>query len=222
MKTCLRLGAVYVLATMMSFGAAAAPRLPNILLILADDLGYGDVACYNPESKVPTPFLDRLASEGLRFTDAHSPCTVCTPTRYAVMTGQMPFRVPRGGTVFTGAGGPSLIAPERLTLPEMLKQRGYATAAFGKWHIGLTFYDHEGRPIHQGGLAGVRRIDYRRRIDGGPIDHGFDRFFGTACCPTTDWLYAFIDGDRIPAPPRTPLTSPSSPSIPTRWITGPG
>ena len=133
---------------------AASPSLPNVVIILADDLGYGDVHCYNPESKVPTPNLDRLAAQGMRFTDAHSPATVCTPSRYSLLTGQMAFRVPRGGTVFTGAGGPSLIAPERLTLAEMLKEKGYATAAVGKWHVGLTFYDHEGRPIHQGGLAG--------------------------------------------------------------------
>ncbi|MFN7625728.1 MAG: sulfatase-like hydrolase/transferase, partial [Pirellula sp.] len=88
---------------------------PNIVLILADDLGYGDVGCYNDQSKVATPNLDRLAREGMRFTDAHSPCTVCTPTRYGLLTGQMPFRVRNGGTVFAGVGGPSLIAPGRFT-----------------------------------------------------------------------------------------------------------
>jgi len=112
---------------------------PNILLILADDLGYGDVGCYNSESRIPTPNLDRLALEGMRFTDAHSPCTVCTPTRYGLLTGQMAFRVPNGGRVFTGTGGPSLIASDRMTLPRMLREQGYSTACFGKWHIGLTF-----------------------------------------------------------------------------------
>ena len=94
------------------------PSRPNILLILADDLGYGDVGCYNPDSRIPTPNLDQLAVEGMRFTDAHSPCTVCTPTRYSLMTGQMAFRVPNGGSVFTGAGGPSLISSDRMTLPK--------------------------------------------------------------------------------------------------------
>ncbi len=112
-----------------------AAEQPNILIILADDLGYGDVGCYNAESKVPTPHIDRLARAGMRFTDAHSPATVCTPTRYSLMTGQMAFRVPNGDTVFTGAGGPSLIAPGRVTLPEMLRKQGYATAAVGKWHV---------------------------------------------------------------------------------------
>ena len=146
---------------------------PSILLILADDLGYGDVRCYNDQSKVATPHLDRLAREGMRFTDAHSPATVCTPTRYSLMTGQMAFRVPNGGTVFTGVGGPSLIAPGRLTLPAMLKQQGYATAAVGKWHIGLTFRDQTGEPIHRGkDWKTVRRIDPfhapHRRRPGGP------------------------------------------------------
>ncbi|MHC4996544.1 MAG: sulfatase-like hydrolase/transferase, partial [Planctomycetota bacterium] len=164
---------------------------PNIVLILADDLGYGDVACYNPESKVPTPHLDRLAAQGMRFTDAHSPSTVCSPTRYSLMTGRMAFRTGMRG-VFTGAGGPCMIEPQRLTLPGMLRERGYDTAMFGKWHVGMTFYDHEGRPIHRGGLEPVKRIDYSRTVDGGPIHRGFNHFFGTVCCPTTDWLYACL------------------------------
>ncbi|MEM6473511.1 MAG: arylsulfatase, partial [Planctomycetota bacterium] len=189
-------------------------RPPNVVLILADDLGYGDVQCYNRESRIPTPSLNQLAKEGMRFTDAHSPCTACTPTRYSLMTGQMAFRITRGGTVFTGAGGPSLIKPERLTLPEMLRDAGYATACFGKWHIGLTFRDKDGIAIHSGASKAVSKIDYARRIDGGPLDHGFDRFFGTACCPTTDWLYAFIDGDRIPNPPAGQLDKRSLPKHP--------
>ncbi len=184
---------------------------PNIVLILADDLGYGDLGCYNSESRIPTPNLDQLAREGMRFTDAHSPCTVCTPTRYGIMTGQMPFRIPHGGRVFSGAGGPSLIAAERLTLPEMLRDKGYTTACVGKWHIGLTFYDDDGQPIHDGSPAGAKRIDYSRKIEGGPVDCGFDQFFGTACCPTTDWIYAYIEGNKIPVPPRAPLDRKSLP-----------
>ncbi len=187
---------------------------PNILIILADDLGYGDVRCYNNQSKVPTPHIDRLAREGMRFTDAHSPATVCTPSRYSLMTGQMAFRVPNGGTVFQGVGGPSLIAPGRLTLPGMLKKQGYVTSAVGKWHVGLTFRDRAGEAIHSGKLEDVQRIDYSRRIEGGPLDHGFDQFYGTACCPTTDWLYAFIDGDHIPVPPTTQLDKSKLPKHP--------
>lgn len=196
------LAAALLLQMVVVAGSSLAqPQHPNILVILADDLGYGDVRCYNDQSKVPTPHLDRLAREGLRFTDAHSPATVCTPTRYSLLTGQMAFRVRNGGTVFTGVGGPSLIAPGRLTLPGMLRDNGYATACVGKWHVGLTFHDRDGQPIRDNGIEAVRRVDFSRRIDGGPLDHGFQSFFGTACCPTTDWLYAFIENDRIPRPP---------------------
>ena len=177
---------------------------PNILLILADDLGYGDVGCYNPASKVPTPHLDRLAREGMRFTDAHSPSTVCTPTRYSLLTGRMAFRTGYRG-VFVGVGGPCLIEPGRLTLPQMLRDQGYATALIGKWHVGLTFLDRDGNRITRGGVEGVELIDHTRPIPDAPVHRGFDRFFGTACCPTTDFLYAYIDGDRIPVPPETPL-----------------
>ena len=202
------------IALCAALASASAAQKPNILLILADDLGYGDVRCYNDQSKVATPHLDRLAREGMRFTDAHSPSTVCTPTRYSLMTGQMAFRVPNGGAVFQGAGGPSLIAPGRLTLPAMLKTQGYATAAVGKWHIGLTFRDHAGEPIHSGKLEEVKRIDFNRRVEGGPADHGFETFFGTACCPTTDWIYAFIDGDRVPVPPAGPIDKSKLPNHP--------
>jgi arylsulfatase A-like enzyme len=173
---------------------------PNIVFILADDLGYGDVGCYNAESKVPTPNLDRLAKEGMRFTDAHSPSTVCTPSRYSLMTGRMAFRTGFRG-VFTGVGGPCMIEESRLTLPGMLKQKGYATGAFGKWHIGMTFFDMDGKPINKNGVEAVKRIDYARSSPDAPIHRGFDQFYGTVSCPTTDWLYAFVDGDRIPVPP---------------------
>jgi arylsulfatase A-like enzyme len=137
----------------------------------------------------------------MRFTDAHSPSTVCTPSRYSILTGRMAFRT-GNRSVFDGAGGPNLIEAGRLTLPEMLRQQGYRTAMFGKWHVGLTFLDHDGKPICKGGPEGVARIDYSRSISDAPIHRGFDEFFGTACCPNTDWLYAFIDGDRIPVPPK--------------------
>jgi arylsulfatase A-like enzyme len=199
----------FFLALFVFYASSFATERPNILFILADDLGYGDVGCYNPESKVPTPHLDQLAKEGIRFTDAHSPSTVCTPTRYSILAGRMAFRLNYRG-VFTGVGGPCLINPGRLTVASLLKQQGYATAMFGKWHVGLTAFDKEGKPIHQNGLPAVRRIDYSRALKGGPVDHGFDHFFGTASCPTTDWLYAYIDGNNIPVPPtqivdRTPL-----------------
>lgn len=195
-----------VLIGALSFlsGEVAEARTPNILVIYADDLGYGDLSCYNSEAKVKTKHLDRLASQGMRFTDAHSPSTVCTPSRYGLLTGRMPFRLNYRG-VFVGVGGPCLITEDRLTLPEMLRDQGYATAMFGKWHVGLSFFDQEGKPIQErrdlNGVEKVRQTDFTRTIPDGPLAHGFDQFFGTACCPTTDWLYAWIDGDRVPVPP---------------------
>lgn len=193
--------------------ARAAGAHPNIVLILADDLGYGDLSCYNAQSKVPTPRIDRLVREGMRFTDAHSPSTVCTPTRYSLLTGQMPFRAGRV-PVFTGAGGPCLIREKQLTLPRVLRNRGYATAMTGKWHVGLSFFDEKGQPVTRGDLDSVRRIDFTRAIPDAPIHRGFDRFFGTACCPGTDHLYAFIVGDRIPVPPARLLDKSTLPKHP--------
>lgn len=222
LKSCLVGGAAASLSSSFFWTSCRrAEKLPNILLIYSDDLGYGDVGAYNPESKVPTQNLDRLVRQGIRFTDAHSPAAVCTPSRYSLMTGRMAFRAGMGG-VFTGAGGPSLIEPGRLTLAQMLREKGYATACFGKWHIGMTFYDTEGKPINENGLDAVKRIDYDRRIDGGPVDVGFDQFFGTACCPTTDWLYAYIDGDRIPVPPTQVLDKTRLPKHPYATDNRPG
>lgn len=181
-------------------GSVGAKEQPNILFILTDDLGYGDLSCYNKDSGIPTKHLDQLASEGMLFTDAHSPATVCTPTRYSLMTGHMCFRTGRS-RVFSGVGGPCLIDDDRLTLPDMLKAKGYSTAMFGKWHVGMSFYNKEGKRIKEKGIKGVKEIDYSRAVGGSPIEYGFDEFYGTACCPTTDWLYAYIEGDRIPVPP---------------------
>ena len=218
-RSFLKLTAIYGASTLLTGCAsqamkrASADRPPNIVFILADDLGYGDIGCYNPTSKVPTPNVDKLASEGILFTDAHSSSTVCTPTRYSILTGRMEFRTGMRG-VFTGVGGPCLIEEGRLTLPEMLRRKGYATACVGKWHVGLTFLDKEGKPITKEGVEGVRQIDYSRPIPDSPIHRGFDRFFGTACCPGTDWLYAYIEGDRIPVPPTHMLDRTGLPQHP--------
>jgi arylsulfatase A-like enzyme len=125
----------------------------------------------------------------------------------------MAFRTGMKG-VFAGTGGPCLIAEDRLTLPQMLRDKGYATACIGKWHIGMTFFDQAGEIIEERGVEGVKKIDYTRPIPDGPVHRGFDRFFGTACCPTTDWLYAYIDGDRIPVPPTRLLDRSQLPKHP--------
>jgi arylsulfatase A-like enzyme len=108
------------------------PR-PNVVMILADDLGYGDLGSYNPRSKIPTPNLDRLAAQGTRFTDAHAPAAVCTPTRYGLLTGRYCWRT-RLKTNVLGPWGAPLIEPGRLTLPALFRRHGYTTACLGKWH----------------------------------------------------------------------------------------
>ena len=130
----------------MGFGAAALSvspllarrraevRHPNIVLIVTDDLGYGDLGCFNPESKISTPNADHLSAQGIRLTDAHSPSAVCTPTRYGLLTGRYCWRtwLKRG---VVGGYTPPLIEPDRLTVASLLKQQGYATGFFGKWHL---------------------------------------------------------------------------------------
>ena len=118
-------------------------KLPNIVFIMADDMGYGDVGCYNPDSKIPTPNMDQLAQEGIRFTDAHSPSAVCTPTRYGVLTGRYCWRSRLKRGVLYGYE-PPLIEPERLTVAGLLKDAGYNTACVGKWHFRTRILDETG------------------------------------------------------------------------------
>lgn len=116
--------------------STVAQEKPNIVYILADDLGYGDVRCLNPESKIPTPHMDRLAAEGMTFTDAHSPSAVCTPTRYGLLTGRYAWRTRLKNGVLWGYS-PGLIDQGELTVAQFLNDQGYATACIGKWHLGL-------------------------------------------------------------------------------------
>jgi len=119
---------------------AADPKkpLPNIVVILADDMGYGDLGCQNGESKIPTPNLDGLAGEGVRFTDMHSPSAVCTPTRYSLLTGRYCWRSRLKKSVLW-PWEPPLIEPGRMTLASMLRKHGYRTACVGKWHLGWNW-----------------------------------------------------------------------------------
>ena len=147
---------------------------PNIAVILADDLGYGDVGAYNPESRIPTPNLDRLADEGILLTDSHAPDGVCTPTRYGLLTGRYAWRTRLKRGVLTGSD-PPLIEPGRLTLASMLKGRGYRTAMVGKWHLGRRW-----PLINQAGEQTARNVDWSKRVLDGPLQHGFTYSFGLA------------------------------------------
>lgn len=163
---------------------------PNIVFILADDMGYGDTTCYNPESLTHTPHIDRLAAEGVRFTDAHSACALCTPTRYGIMTGRYYWRTPKKHALVM-LYEPPTIEPGRLTLGSMMKQLGYRTSYIGKWHLGLRYHAKEGAPGPY--TERETHIDFSRPLEGGPIDLGFDSFFGSAGCSSSDPPYAYIE-----------------------------
>ena len=175
---------------------------PNIVYIIADDMGYGDVGCYNPQSKIPTPHMDRLASQGVRFTDAHSASSVCTPSRYGVMTGRYCWRSELKEHVLFNYEYP-LIESERMTVASMLKKYDYHTACIGKWHLGLGWGVKDGeqfdfdRPLPwPGGSPDPNeeaKIDFAKPITGGPVDLGFDYFFGTSGCSTAQPPYCFIE-----------------------------
>lgn len=194
------------------------PR-PNIVLVLADDLGWGDVSCYGA-TRITTPNIDSLAAEGIRLTDAHAASAVCTPSRYALLTGRYSWRSPLKQGVLMGHG-PALIEPFRATFASVLKAAGYATAAIGKWHLGLGWKHLDGStwdafngkdPLeYQLGDPLVKHrdmdldsgvdIDYSKPFIGGPLDLGFDRFFGIAGSLNMP-PYAFLEQDRTVGIPR--------------------
>ena len=154
-----------------------------MIIILADDLGTGDLGAYNSESKIPTPALDLLAQEGVLMTDAHSPSAVCSPTRYSLLTGRYAWRTSlKSGVLWTD--DPALIEPDRVTIASMLRESGYATAGFGKWHLGL------GRG---------ERTDYTDLSQGGPAEAGFDTYYGI---PSSLDIppYVWIQEDRVEIP----------------------
>ena len=173
---------------------AQCQERPNIVLILADDMGYGDVKANNPLSKILTPHLDRLANQGMRFTDAHSPSAVCTPTRYGVLTGRYSWRTDMKRGVL-GGYSPALLESDRMTLGNLLQSAGYQTAAIGKWHLGMAmpFKTAEKNTSPWQGDPG---IDFAGVITDSPIHHGFDYYFGVSA--SLDMApYVYIRNDRF-------------------------
>ncbi len=158
----------------------SSPGHPNIVYILCDDLGWGDLQCYNSQSAIPTPNADRLAREGMRFLDMHSTSAVCTPSRYSILTGRYCWRTRLKKGVLNG-DSPNLIEPGRLTVPAMLKSAGYHTAGFGKWHLGLR---------------NDASTDFTKPLHPGPLDHGFDHYFGIPA--SLDMApYVYIEDDHV-------------------------
>ncbi len=191
--------------------AAAADR-PNVLILYADDLGYGDLGVTNAESKIPTPHLDRLAAQGLTFTDAHSSSGICTPSRYALLTGRHHWRDFHG---IVNAFGGSVFQQDQLTLPGLLKANGYRTACIGKWHLGWDWEairDPAVQPVGQGRGKGLppAAFDWTRPIPGGPLAVGFEHYFGDTVINFPP--YAWIEDDRV-------VTAPDVMMDTTRWPT---
>lgn len=183
-------------------GCNILPRrrgLPNIVYIIADDMGYGDPRCFNPESKIPTPHMDRLAAEGMRFTDAHAGSAVCTPTRYGLLTGRYAWRTRLKSGVLWGYS-PPLIEPGRMTVASLLRQNGYHTACIGKWHLGLGWRTTDGVTPSDASNESGENIDYAQPITGGPLASGFDTFFGIPA--SLDMVpYVYVENERVTAPP---------------------
>lgn len=187
-----------VLVSTVLIGSACQPtersdvgrELPNIVVILADDMGYGDLGSYNPASLIPTPNIDALAGEGMRFTDAHSPSAVCTPTRYGLLTGRYAWRTRLSSGVLLGHS-PALIEEGRVTLASLLEARGYATAAVGKWHLGL---------------GSGERTDYEQPLRPGPNSVGFDYFFGIPASLDMP-PYVYVRNEALVEPPTDSIES---------------
>ena len=160
-----RLTLTFAFSLLLASAAAGAGERPNIIFILADDMGYGDVQALNPTSKIPTPNLDSLAKDGMTFTDAHTPSSVCTPTRYGVLTGRYCWRGRLKRGVQNGYG-PRLIETERKTIANTLREADYDTAVVGKWHLGLDFAK---------GADG--EFDFSKSLSYSPSDHGFSHSY---------------------------------------------
>ena len=212
-----RLAPALIAVTLFSFAGllrvdCQAAELPNIVIIYADDMGYGDLGIQNPDSKIPTPHLDRLAEEGLRFSDAHSSSGICTPSRYALLTGRYHWRKFHG---IVNAWGDSVFAEDRLTLPEMLKLKGYHTACIGKWHLGFDWAAIR-KPDAQSIRVGNKTtwpasaFDWSKSIPNGPLDHGFDDYYGDDVPNFPP--YAWIENDRVVEAPTIPYVPDPMPT----------
>ncbi|MBN8247531.1 MAG: arylsulfatase [Verrucomicrobia bacterium] len=187
-----------LVTSLVAWGQASRP---NLVIVLADDLGWGDLGCYNPDSKIPTPNLDRLAAQGLRFTDAHSPSAVCTPTRYGLLTGRYAWRSRLRSGVLWGYS-PPLMEPDRLTLGSHLQSAGYATACIGKWHLGLGWPTRGKVSFGDGSTPGAdpAQVDYTRPFDSGPHTLGFGVSFILPASLDMDPYLFVADGRVVVAP----------------------
>jgi len=165
--------------------------MPNIIIVLADDLGYGDVGAFNTNCKIETPHLDKLASEGMIFTDAHTSSSVCTPTRYGIMTGRYNWRTQLKEGVLNGYSK-ALIPTERTTIASMLKKQGYHTAFIGKWHLGWDWAMAEQGNGNESKIKNNENVDFSKPVSNSPNDLGFDYAYGH--CASLDMApYVYVE-----------------------------
>lgn len=156
---------------------------PNIIILYTDDLGYGDLSCQNPDSKIPTPNIDNLAAQGIRFTDGHSSCAISTPSRFAILTGTYHWR---HTNQLAGNFTKTVFNEDELTIAAVLREQGYATSAVGKWHLGWD-WDSVIKPGEEmveakwGSYYAPESIDWTKPIKGGPMEFGFDYYYGNDC-----------------------------------------
>ena len=177
---------------LFSTSAIAQNQKPNIVFILTDDLGYGDIAALNEQGKIKTPNINRIAKAGVTFTDAHSSSAVCTPSRYGILTGRYNWRSTLKSGVL-GFYGKPIIPTSRTTMASMLREKGYQTACIGKWHLGLNWTTKDGQKPVDNGKA--NNLDYAQKLTGGPTDLGFDYYFGVDAPNYPP--YAFIQNNEI-------------------------
>ncbi len=201
--------------------SAADDRRPNILILYADDMGYGDLSIQNPDAKIATPHLDQLARQGTRFNDAHSSSGICSPSRYALLTGRFHWRKFHA---IVNSFEPSVFDAGEPTLPGMLKQNGYRTACIGKWHLGWN-WDAIKKPGAKANPTTGYPADafyWSERIPGGPIDNGFDYYFGDDVPNFPP--YPWFENDRVLAAPDASLLTANLPTKPAEgnWETRPG
>jgi arylsulfatase A len=175
---------LFLLVFASFLGTLQAAQRPNIIVFIADDLGMGDLQCYDETSTIPTPHINRIAEQGMRFTDAHSPAAVCTPTRFSLLTGLYPFRSKLDKSVLFSAYDPPLLNDTIRSLPLHLKEGGYATAGFGKWHLGISFCNKAGdgpaQPAVGTSKFTTEDVDFSKPLLDGPTSHGFDYWYGLA------------------------------------------
>lgn len=171
---------------------------PNIIFILADDMGYGDVSAYNKDSHIQTRHIDQMAANGVMFTDAHSCSAVSTPTRYGILTGRYNWRSSLKSGVLYGYSRP-IIPTTRSTMASMLKANGYTTACIGKWHLGWNWGTKPGHEKPDANALNDEDVDYSKPITNGPADLGFDYFYGF--CGSLDMApYVYIETASPPPP----------------------